>query len=328
MDSGPEGFAVLAAMLRLLASEDERRIDHALQALADGLSVEATLTLREAGRSRTSAVIATSALTLVPAQARSANALLDIPLRQGGRLAAALCVVAAAQLDSEDLLLLGAAADVLTLTLASVLPAIDARRQVLEIEAERSDVAHALGEGPLPALVAALYVCESSAEESPATSHVRSALDELRRVEKTLVARSLAGDLAVSLRAAVAASRRTGAEARLDLPSRLLPCSPVEAVTAYHVVLAALEGVRTQARVRVDAPSRDGFLTVTVTGAFEPHDTGTLARWARRAAALDGRLDRHLDGVTLVLPWSSARPNPDGSAEEAARDRSESLVAR
>ena len=116
---------------------------------------------------------------------------------------------------------------------------------MLEIEAERSDVAHALGEGPLPALVAALYVCESSAEESPATSHVRSALDELRRVEKTLVARSLAGDLAVSLRAAVAASRRTGAEVRLDLPSRLLPCSPVEAVTAYHVVLAALEGVRT-----------------------------------------------------------------------------------
>ncbi|BEP12416.1 hypothetical protein acdb102_07270 [Acidothermaceae bacterium B102] len=331
MDSGPEGFAVLAAMLRLLAADDERRIDHALQVLADGLSVEATLTLREAGRSRTSAVIATSGLALVPAQARSANALLDIPLRQAGRLAAALCVVAAAPLDSEDLLLLGAAADVLTLTLASVLPAIDARRQVLEIEAERSDVAHALGEGPLPALVAALYVCESSSEESPATSHVRSALDELRRVEKTLVARSLAGDLGVSLRAAVAASRRTGAEVRLDLPSRLLPCSPVEAVTAYHVVLAALEGVRTQARVRVETPLRptpDGFLTITVSGALEAHDTGTLARWARRAAALDGRLDRHLDGVTLVLPWSSARPNPDGSADEPVRDRSESLVAR
>ena len=328
MDSGPEGFAVLAAMLRVLASDDDRRIDHALQSLADGLSVDTTLTLREAGRSRTSAVIATSGLALVPAQSRSANALLDIPLRQAGRLAAALCVVAAAPLDSGDLLLLGAAADVLTLTLASVLPALDARRQVLEIEAERSDVAHALGEGPLPALVAALYVCESSAEGSPATHHVRSALDELRRVEKTLVARSLAGDLAGSLRAAVAASRSYGSEVRLDLPSRVLPCSPVEAVTAYHVVLAALEGVRTQARVRVDVPTDEGLLTVSVTGALDPNDTGTLARWARRAAALDGRLDRHLDGVTLVLPWSSARPDPDGSADEPAHDRAESLVAR
>ena len=164
--------------------------------------------------------------------------------------------MAAAPLDLDDLTLLGAFADALTLSVATVLPTLDARRQVLEIEEERSDVANAIGEGPLPALVAALYVCESSESDSPATEHVRSALDELRRVEKALVARSLAGDLAVSLRAAVAASRRTGGEVRLDLPSRLLPCSPVEAVTAYHVVLAALAGVRTQARVTVDVSER------------------------------------------------------------------------
>jgi hypothetical protein len=317
MDGSQDGFAVLACALRLLAGDDERRIDHALQVVADGLSVEATLTLREAGRTRTSAVIATSGLALVPAQSRSANALLDIPLRHDGRLAAALCVVAAAPLDLDDLGLLSALADALTLAVAPVLPTIDARRQVLEIEEERSDVANAIGDGPLPALVAALYVCESSEADSPATEHVRSALDELRRVEKSLVARSLAGDLAVSLRAAVAASRRTGAEVRLDLPSRLLPCSPVEAVTAYHVVLASLAGVRTQSRVTVDLAEAE--LTVTVTGAHDPHDTGTLARWARRAAALDGRLDRHLDGVTLVLPWSPS---------ELAGQRSEPLVVR
>ncbi len=319
MDSSPEGFAVLASALRLLAGDGDRRIDHALQVIAAGLSVEATLTLREAGRSRTSAVIATSGLAVVPAQSRSANALLDIPLRQGGRLAAALCVVAAAPLDFDDLTLLGAAADALTVTLAGVLPGIDARRQVLEIEAERSEVAHALGEGPLPALVAALYVCETSEEESPAPAHFRGALDELRRVEKALVARSLAGDLAVSLRAAVSASRRSGAEVRLDLPSRLLPCSPVEAVTAYHVVLAALAGVRTAARVTVDVSEPGDLLTVTVTGAHDPHDPGTLGRWARRAAALDGHLDRHLDGVTLVLPWTSSAP---------VGEHPESLVSR
>ena len=91
---------------------------------------------------------------------------------------------------------------------------------------------------------------------------------------------------------------------------------PVLAVTAYHVVLAALAGVRTDARVTVTVADDRGsatssagraVLVVTVSGAEEPHDTGTLARWSRRAAALDGRLDRHLDGVTLVLPWSSAR---------------------
>jgi hypothetical protein len=201
-----------------------------------------------------------------------------------------------------------------------VLPAIDAGRQVLEIEEERSDVAVALGVGPLPALVAALHVCENT-ESSPATEHVRTALDELRRVETSLSGRSLAGDLAVSVRAAVAASRRTGTRVRLDLPSQLMPSSPVLAVTGYHVVLAALAGVRTEAHVTVsvtdgrhDLPSGDrtGELVVTVTGAEEPHDTGTLARWARRAAALDGRLDRHLDGVTLVLPWSSARTTGSG----------------
>ncbi len=320
MGIGPDGFAVLAAVIRQLAGDGERRIDAALQMLADGLSVEATLTLREAGRSRSAAVIATSGLTLVPAQARPSTALLDIPLRQGGRLAAALCVVAEAPLDSADLFLLGAAADALTLAIATVLPAIDAARQVLEIDEERSDVAVALGEGPLPALVAALYLCETAPEQSPATEHVRTALDELRRVEKSLVGRSLAGDLAVSVRAAVAASRRTGADVRLDLPARLLPCSPVLAVTAYHVVLAALAGVRTSARVSVSVPESTGSageLVLTVTGAQEPHDTGTLARWARRAAALDGRLDRHLDGVTLVLPWSSARTTRTGSSTAA-----------
>ncbi|MDX6253761.1 MAG: hypothetical protein QOJ11_95 [Frankiales bacterium] len=321
MDSGPDGFAVLAAFIRQLAADVDRRIDSALQVLADGLSVRATLTLREAGRSRTGAVIATSALTLVPAQPRPATALLDIPLRQGGRLAAALCVVADAGLGSADLFLLGAAADALTLAIATVLPALDAERQVLEIDEERSDVAAALGDGPLPALVAALYLCETSPEQSPATEHIRTALDELRRVEKSLAGGSLAGDLAVSVRAAVAASRRTGADVRLDLPARLLPCSPVHAVTAYHVVLAALAGVRTSARVTIALPLNPeddaAELVLTVTGAEDPHDSGTLARWSRRAAALDGRLDRHLDGVTLVLPWSSARTTRAGSPAAA-----------
>jgi hypothetical protein len=308
-------------VLRALATEDDRRLDTALQLLADSLSVHATLTLREAGRRRSGAVIATSGLTLIPVQSRPATALLDIPLRQGGRLAAALCVVADAPLDSADLALLGAAADALTLAIATVLPALDAGRQVLEIDEERSDVATALGNGPLPALVAALYVCETAPEQSPATEHVRTALDELRRVESSLVGSSLAGDLAVSVRAAVAASRRTGADVRLDLPARLLPCSPVHAVAAYHCVLAALAGVRTPAQVTVSVPQDlsdpAGELTVSVTGAHEPHDTGTLARWARRAAALDGRLDRHLDGVTLVLPWSSLAPTRAGSRSAA-----------
>jgi hypothetical protein len=87
------------------------------------------------------------------------------------------------------------------------------------------------------------------------------------------------------------------------------------------VVLAALAGVRSQARVTVSVPQDpsddSGELTVAVTGALEPQDTGTLARWARRAAALDGRLDRHLDGVTLVLPWSSAHRTRTGSPEAA-----------
>jgi hypothetical protein len=312
---------VLAAFVRQLACDDDRRLDSALQVLADALSVRATLTLREAGRRRAGAVIATSALTLVVAQPRPATALLDIPLRQGGRLAAALCVVADAGLDSADLFLLGAAADALTLAIATVLPTLDAERQVLEIDEERSDVAAALGDGPLPALVAALYLCETSPEQSPATEHVRTALDELRRVEKSLAGGSLAGDLAVSVRAAVAASRRTGVDVRLDLPARLLPCSPVHAVTAYHVVLAALAGVRTSARVTVALPQTPGDdtgeLALTVAGAEDPHDTGTLARWSRRAAALDGRLDRHLDGVTLVLPWSSARTTRSGSPAAA-----------
>ncbi|MDX6242926.1 MAG: hypothetical protein QOE76_649, partial [Frankiales bacterium] len=52
MGSGPDGFAVLAAVLRALATEDDRRLDTALRLLADGLSVPATLTLREAGRRR------------------------------------------------------------------------------------------------------------------------------------------------------------------------------------------------------------------------------------------------------------------------------------
>ena len=322
MGNGPDGFAVLSAVIRQLATQDERRIDVALQLLAEGLSVPATLTLREAGRRRTGSVIATSGLTLIPVQARQSTALLDIPLRLDGRLAAALCVVAEAPLDSEDLALLGAAADALTLAIATALPALDAERQVLEIDEERSDVAAAIGDGPLPALVAALYLCETSPDQSPATEHVRTALDELRRVEKSLVGRSLAGDLAVSVRAAVAASRRTGADVRLDLSARLLPCSPVHAVTAYHVVLAALAGVRTAARVTVGIPADpaddSGQLTVTVAGALDPHDTGTLARWARRAAALDGHLDRHLDGVTLVLPWSSARTTLAGSSDAAA----------
>jgi hypothetical protein len=324
MGSGPDGFAVLTAIVRQLASTsstDERRLGTALQLLADGLSVRATLTLREAGRRRTGALIATSGLTLIPVQPRPSTALLDIPLRQGGRLAAALCVVADAPLDSADLFLLGAAADALTLAIATILPVLDAGRQVLEIDEERSDVAAAIGDGPLPALVAALYHCETSAEQSPATEHVRTALDELRRVEQSLLGRSLAGDLAVSVRASVAASERTGADVRLDLPARLLPCSPVHAVTAYHVVLAALAGVRSQARVTVSVPQDpsddSGELTVSVTGALEPNDTGTLARWARRAAALDGRLDRHLDGVTLVLPWSSAHRTRTGPPEAA-----------
>jgi hypothetical protein len=321
MGSGPDGFAVLAGFVRQLACGGDRRMDSALQVLADALSVRATLTLREAGRRRTGAVIATSALTLVPAQPRPATALLDIPLRQDGRLAAALCVVADAGLDSADLFLLSAAADALTLAIATVLPALDAERQVLEIDEERSDVAAALGDGPLPALVAALYLCETSPEQSPATEHVRSALDELRRVESSLAGGSLAGDLAVSVRAAVAASRRAGVDVRLDLSARLLPCSPVHAVTAYHVVLAALAGVRTSARVTVavsqTAGDDTGALALTVTGAEDPHDTGALARWSRRAAALDGRLDRHLDGVTLVLPWSSARTTRDGSSAAA-----------
>lgn len=41
----------------------------------------------------------------------------------------------------------------------------------------------------------------------------------------------------------------------------------------------------------------------------------------------DRHLDRHPDGVTLVLPWSSAPPAPDGSTEPAGT-HSESLVAR
>jgi hypothetical protein len=329
---GPEGFAVLAAVTRALASDDERRLDLALALLADGLSVPATLTLREAGRSRTASVLATSGLALVPAQPRASTALLDMPLRLAGRLAAALVVIAEAPLDSADLHLLGAAADALTLAIATVLPALDAGRQVLELEEERSDVAVALGVGPLPALVAALHVCESAPETSPATEHVRTALNELRQVETTLSGRSLAGDLAVSVRAAVAASRRTGTRVHLDLPSPLMPTSPVLAVTAYHVVLAALAGVRTNAHVCVtdssadlNTPSADrcGELVVTVTGAEEPHDTGTLARWSRRAAALDGRLDRHLDGVTLVLPWSSARTTDPGSPFTQVRSGAE-----
>lgn len=321
MGDGPDGFAVLSAMVRQLAEQDDRRLDRALRILADGLSVQTTLTLREAGRRRGGAVIATSGLTLIPVQPRPETALLDIPLRQAGRLAAALCVVADAPLDSADLALLGAAADTLTLAIATVLPAIDAGQQVLEIDEERSDVAAALGDGPLPALVAALYLCETSPEPSAATEHVRNALDELRQVELSLVGRSLAGDLAVSVRAAVAASKRTGTDVRLDLPARLLPCSPVHAVAAYHVVLAALSGVRTHARVTASVPQdltdTSAELIVSVTGAQESHDTGTLARWARRAAALDGRLDRHLDGVTLVLPWSSAPPTHTGSTAAA-----------
>lgn len=324
---GSEGFAVLAAVTRALAANpaaDERRLDVALGLLADGLSVPATLTLREAGRGRLASVLATSGLALVPAQPRASTALLDIPIRLSGRLAAALVVVADAPLDAADVHLLGAAADALTLALATVLPALDAGRQVLELEEERSDVAVALGVGPVPALVAALHVCENRPEGSPVTEHVRNALDELRRVETALSSRSLAGDLAVSVRAAVAASRRTGTEVRLDLPAHLMPTSPVLAVTAYHVVLAALAGVRTKARVTVSVTDgahaqqlssvdRNGELVVAVCGAKDSHDTGALARWARRAAALDGRLDRHLDGVTLVLPWSSARTNRPGS---------------
>ena len=313
MDSGSDGFAVLAAVVRLLATQDERRLDLALAALVDGLSVDAVLILREAGRGRTAAVIATSGLSLVPSQSTPATGVLEIPLRQGGRLAAALCVVAEHSLDSADLFLLGAAADAFTVALATALPALDARRQVLEIDEERSDVAAALVDGPLPALVAALHVCETAPERSPATEHVRTALDELRRVERSLVGHSLAGDLAVSVRAAIAASRRTGTDVRLDLPARLLPCSPEQAVTAYHVILASLAGVRSQASVTITVPEGDGELVLTVSGAQDPHDTGTLTRWSRRAAALDGRLDRHLDGVTLVLPWSSARTTRAGS---------------
>lgn len=276
MGTSADGFALLAGLARLLASDEERRLDAALALVADGLSVEATLTLREAGRHRSGALLATSGLTLVPAQRHPSTALLDLPLRQDGRLAAALCVVAQAPLDAADLFLLGAAADVFALAIGALLPALEDEAPLLAADTTGADT----------------------------TGEVASALRD-----------GLAGDVAVSVRAAVDASRRTGVPVRLELPAQLLPCAPLHAVTAYHVVLAALSGVRTEAVVTVAVAPSAGELVVTVTAAQDPQDRGTLARWARRATSLDGHLDRHLDGVTLVLPWSSVRSTAAASPD-------------
>jgi hypothetical protein len=227
----------------------------------------------------------------------------SLPIRFETRLVGFLTVIAADDLADHDVRLIEAHADLLALALSAVSPRAETAAHVLDEEAERAEVAAVLREGPLASLVAARYALDTGSERSAVRAVVQQALRELRRVVVAQRAGGVDGDLARGLRGLVEDLRHSGCRVDLliaDLPAGSVP--PSAAVTAYRVVAAALNGVSGRPSVIVTGDVAAECLIVSVTGARDPHDAGALDRWARRARALGGSLERHPDGVVLRLP--------------------------
>lgn len=328
-----DAFGALAECARLLAVDGAPAVPGVLDRLAtllsDRVGGRVRVLLRTPGRRRTGTVIARVEQPTPLVEAASPvgpTVPVEVPLRSGGRVSAVLAVRCPVPLTAGDLALVQGFADLLALALDADRPRLDAARYVLDEEDERAEISAALHEGPVQSLVAARYALETVASTGAvdkadtagtagtgdaaagpalvaARAVVQQSLDDVRRVLSPLRARALSGDVVTSLRRLLDDLRRHGCAVRLVVvrPSQGV-VSPACAVTAYRIVAAALHGVTGPATVAVDCDS--ATVTVTVTGARDPVDAGALARWTRRVAAFDGRLERHLDGVTLELPTS------------------------
>lgn len=320
--SHAEGAGALATAARLLAADGAAALPAVVAALGAALTVPATVVVRRAEQQRLGDVLAASDPAAGPGtpgslpRMRSADsaAVVNVPLRAQGFLVGFLCVLAEDDLTAGDVALIAAYADLLALALAAVIRRADTAAHVLDVEAERAEIAAALCEGPVASLVAARYALETGAERpAVGAAVVRQALRELHRVVAAQRGRGLDGDLVKSLGALADDMADAGCLVDLvvtGLPARL---PPAYAVTAYRTVAAALDGVTGPATVTVSVATGD--VTVAVTGAADPHDAGALDRWARRVRAMDGTFERRSDGVTLHLP----SPVPVASTSGAAR---------
>jgi hypothetical protein len=239
-----------------------------------------------------------------------------VPLRSAGRRVGVLRVLADGELSTADVRLIETCAAVITGALADEAGERygDMARGVLDGEAERAEIAAALHEGPVAALIAARYALDSGADAPAVRAVLSHALHELRGVVTSQRVRGIDGDLPGALRQLARDLRAVGVRVEvgvLDLAPGSVPsiCS----VAAYRVVAATLNGVTGPVTVVVDG-GVPGQLRVTVTGADDMVDAGALDRWARRVAALDGELERHPDGVTLHLPSRLPVASTSGAA--------------
>lgn len=308
-DIDPPAVASLTTLLARLVVVGRDVIPEAVAALAERLPCPATVTVRRADGSAAGAVVGTAQSgegVLVPRlRSTGSRGVVSLPLRVGVRVVGHLSIVAVTELDAASVEELEPFAHVIALALAAHFPAVEAGRLVLDEEAERAEIAATLHEGPVASLVAARYAIDSGADSVAVRRIVDHSLTELRRIVTPLRAHSGHGGLDRGLRRLVTEAADAGCTVSLVVTAGLGDAlEPACAVAAYRVVAAALNGVAGPAHVAVEPADEE--IVVTVTGASDPVDAGALDRWAVRVGALGGRLERHSDGVTLLLPTADA----------------------
>lgn len=310
----------VVATLRALTLDGERAIPAVLDALVARLPAGATVVLRRTDGTPAGGLLATAGRPDAGRTLRRVEtaATVALPLRVAGRLVGSLTVTGAAPLDAGTDRLVEYVAETLALSLAASAPVVDAARVVLDEDDERAEIAAALHEGAAGSILAARHAVDTGSDQIAVSRVLQQALTELRGVVASLRSRAAHGDLDAALHQLADDLRSTGCRVELVVPRGLRHAlSSARAVAAYRTVAAAVGGASGPVSVvveRIAMPFGPGRLELTVTGAYDAVDTGALDRWGRRLSALDGRLERHRDGVTVYLPLSEPTTTTAGAA--------------
>jgi hypothetical protein len=259
-----------------------------------------------------------------PRGADDARWVLDAPVRCVGRILGVLTASGDVPFSAAGAALLTSYADLLALALAAQPDheMTSAGRAVLDEEAERARVAGELQDSVGQALVAVRYAAERAMADEAGPKVLDEALrathDTLQLSLRELRAQALDDGLRAALRGlAVRSGGDRPADGRPTLhisvearDAALDAVAPPVAVTVQRVAEAVLRSATGRAKVVATCDGRG--VKLQVDSADIGCDASELDRWARRSAALGGRLDVRPDGVELRLPAQlPAREGPD-----------------
>lgn len=322
---GCDGTVALGQLAALLADRSVdgcRALPDALALLVEALGLRSAL-LRGPGPDGDLIALAGDTVHAVHAARARRSApdrsgpALEVPVFHGGRERAVLLVHGA---RPSHLAALRSAAAILGLALSTRHRAAEplATQLVGDSESDRDALADALHDGPVQSLVVARYAADAAVRQGDphgsvalVRDAVQDALVGVRRAMWQLRPRA-ADDLAGALAELSARLVESGAPAlELDLDADLTGFPPAVATTAYRVVQAAATAATAAVRVR--------SLTTADGPALEVHGTVDVARWGRRAEAVDAVLQASSGCVRLLVP--TPRPlalrSPDRIADEA-----------